>query len=194
MLKALASKTLPCSHELFSALRAFPGSTWMRYVHTKAICHTCHSTNYGLSDLVCHVLKLFAWLIIQMGSRKRSPGAGGGGGSQKDATPRDNSLPTKAVLLFSTTRQHPNTACLITPSERKTGAVSLPWCHIWDIMWQRAINTTTGPFHWPLVQVMSGGFKAPNLQSQSTETHPLSAYSGISLGSDSYCWCQTQCQ
>lgn len=143
---------------------------------------------------VTSVLKLFAWLIIQMGSRKRSPGAGGGGGSQKDATPWDNSLPTKAVLLFSTTRQHPNTACLITPSERKTGAVSLPWCHIWDIMWQRAINTTTGPFHWPLVQVMSGGFKAPNLQSQSTETHPLSAYSGISLGSDSYCWCQTQCQ
>ena len=121
MLKAQASKTLPCSHELFSALHAFPGSTWMRYVHTKAICHTCHSTNYGLSDLVCHVLKLFAWLIIQMGSRKHSPGGGGGGGSQKDATPRDNTLPTKAVLLFSTTRQHPNTACLITPSERKTG-------------------------------------------------------------------------
>ena len=121
MLKALASKTLPCSHELFSALRAFPGSTWTRHVHTKAICHTCHSTNYGLSDLLCHVLKRFAWLIIQMGSRKRSPRGWAGGRKSEDATPQDNTLPTKAVLLFSTTRQHPNRACLITPSERKTG-------------------------------------------------------------------------
>ena len=72
------------------------------------------------------------------------------------------------------------------PIRREDGAVSLPWCHIWGIMWQRAINITKGPLYWPLVRVMSGGFKAPNLQPQSTETHPLSAYSGISLGSDSY--------
>jgi len=57
MLKALASKMLLCSHELFPALLAFPGSTWMRYVHTKAICHPCHSNNYGWSDLPCHILK-----------------------------------------------------------------------------------------------------------------------------------------
>lgn len=29
----------------------------MRYVHVKAICHSCHSNNYGLSDLLCHILK-----------------------------------------------------------------------------------------------------------------------------------------
>ena len=69
-----------------------------------------------------------------------------------------------------------------------------PFPVLWPLLWQTAINTTKGPFHWPLIQVMSGDFKSPNLQPQSTETHPLSAYSGISLGSDSYCWCRTQCR
>lgn len=57
MLKALASKMLPCSQELFPALLALPGSTWMRYARMKAICHPCHSNNYGLSGLLCHILR-----------------------------------------------------------------------------------------------------------------------------------------
>lgn len=136
----------------------------MRYVHTKAICHTCHSTNYGLEWSRVSRPQALRMTHHSDGKQEAPWGVGVGGGSQKDATPRDNSLPTKAVLLFSTTRQHPNTACLITPSERKTGAEVAPWCHrhlrhhvTKSYKYNHRLIST-----WPLVQVMGGGFKAPN--------------------------------
>lgn len=131
-----------------------------------------------------------------MGSRKRSPGGWGGGRKSEGCHLGDNSLPTKAVLLFSTTRQHPNTACLITPSERKTGAAKFTlMSHLRHHVTKsykynhRPIPLTPGPGN-----VMGGGFKAPNLQSQSTETHPFQLILAYLFESDSYCWCQTQCQ
>lgn len=45
---------LPYGHELFPALLAYPGFTWMEYAQ---ICHSYHSNNYGLTHLLCHILK-----------------------------------------------------------------------------------------------------------------------------------------
>lgn len=86
----------------------------------KQICHLCHPNNYGLTGPWCpQVSSHDSPLSWKAGSTPF------GGGSQKDTTPQDNTLLAQVVLLlFSSTRQHPNSS-LITSSEGKLGAVSL---------------------------------------------------------------------
>lgn len=55
MLKALALKMLPCSTSCFQSFlpfRALPGWDTRRM----QICHPCHSNNYSLTEVLCHIL------------------------------------------------------------------------------------------------------------------------------------------
>lgn len=78
-------KDTPCSHELFSALRVLvlPDAIC---AHTKAICHTCHSTNYGLR-ISCHAPQALRMTHHSDGSGSGLPWGGGGEEAGKDATP-----------------------------------------------------------------------------------------------------------
>lgn len=112
---------LPCSHELFPALHAFPGFTWMGYAR---ICHSYHSNNQGLTHLLCHILKSLHMTHHSAGKQEVLHL-----GEEVKRTPRlRTTLFSLSSVLFSSTRQHPNRVCFITPTERKIRAVGLHQC------------------------------------------------------------------
>lgn len=67
---------------------------------------------------------LFTWLIIQLESRKCS--IWGRKSKGRHASGQHHSYSNS--ILFSSTRQRPNRACFITPTERKIRAVNLHSC------------------------------------------------------------------
>jgi len=117
---------------------------------------------------------LFTWLTIQLESRKCSVW----GRKSKGRHASGQHCSYSHSVLFSSTRQHPNTACFITPTERKIRARSLCSCLTSETSCDQELQPkgcSTDPLpSWLLVVPKH---QTSNLKAQRPK--PSSAYSGI---------------
>lgn len=86
----------------------------------KQICYTCHTNNYGLTGLLCHILKSLLMTHHSAGKQEVLHL-----GEEVKRTPHLRTIPFLPKQCCYSARQHPNRACLITRTEWKIRAMRL---------------------------------------------------------------------